>query len=392
MTLDFAAFRAAYSAFLRNDRVLLTGHSHQAWPDVARAAQEAYFDDSARFVDDKWGEAIFPKLDSITRRILARMDLPDTDALAFGKSTHELVFRLLTCLTWSKRPRVITTTSEFHSLHRQLSRLAEEGVEVVWVDASDRETLAARLIEAIGSRADMVALSAVLFEDSHVVRDLGAVLARAVDVGAIPLVDAYHAFNVVPFDLGPARDHVFVVAGGYKYAQFGEGVCWLRAPKDSTLRPIYTGWFADFGALEGARSHEVGYGPGGQRFSGATFDASGVYRADAALAHFDRFGLDVSALRALSTAHTGRLLELLDRRGVLAKTRLMSSTDPARRAGFVALHTPHADALVRALRARGVFTDARADVLRLGPAPYSTESELERGVEHLAEALHDVSK
>jgi hypothetical protein len=31
--------------------VLLTGHSHQAWPDCAREAMVEYFDDSARLVD-----------------------------------------------------------------------------------------------------------------------------------------------------------------------------------------------------------------------------------------------------------------------------------------------------------------------------------------------------
>ena len=49
--------RDAYARFLeKNDgRILLSGHSHQAWPDVARAAQLAVFDDAAELVDDKWG-------------------------------------------------------------------------------------------------------------------------------------------------------------------------------------------------------------------------------------------------------------------------------------------------------------------------------------------------
>ena len=29
-------------------------------------------------------------------------------------------------------------------------------------------------------------------------------------------------------------------------AQWGEGVCFLRAPRDTTMRPVYTGWFSDF--------------------------------------------------------------------------------------------------------------------------------------------------
>ena len=34
--------------------VLLTGHSHQAWPDVAFDAQKQAWLDAAEQVDDKW--------------------------------------------------------------------------------------------------------------------------------------------------------------------------------------------------------------------------------------------------------------------------------------------------------------------------------------------------
>jgi hypothetical protein len=211
--LDVASLRTEYSAFLRPGRLLLTGHSHQAWPDCARDAQAAYFDDAARFVDDKWGKAIFPKMESVASRLLARMGFPKDDPLAFGKSSHELVFRLLSCLRWADRPRIVTTTSEFHSLHRQLSRLAEEGAEIVWVDGADRATLCERLVAAIDERTALVAVSAVMFEDAFVLPELAAVVTRAVEVGAIPLIDAYHAFNVVPLSLGPQAHHAFVVAG-----------------------------------------------------------------------------------------------------------------------------------------------------------------------------------
>src|SRR5262245_4007466 len=100
--LDLQAFRAAYARFLASPeaqgRILLTGHSHQAWPDVARDALAQCFDDAARFADDKWGEAVFPLVDVVGRKVLARMGFDEGDPIAFGKSTHELVFRLMTCL------------------------------------------------------------------------------------------------------------------------------------------------------------------------------------------------------------------------------------------------------------------------------------------------------
>lgn len=386
---DLSALRAAYTRFLQPDRILLTGHSHQAWPDVASGAMVRLFDDAARLVDDKWSEAIFPKCQAVGAAILERMGFDRGDSLAFGKSTHELVFRLLTCLRLHERPRIVTTTGEFHSLYRQLTRLAEEGVEVVWVPAEPRAELASRLLDALRPGTAMLAFSAVLFEDAYIVPRLGEILARAVEVGAIPLVDAYHAFNVVPLDWGPARDQLFVTAGGYKYAAFGDGLSWLRIPRDTTLRPVDTGWFADFASLAAPRGPTVTYGPGGDRFLGATFDASPVYRAEAVLEHWDRFGLTPARLRAVSLRQTSRILARFEERGRLDV--VVTARDPERRGGFVAVRDAAAGAIVERLRGRGVFVDSRRDLLRIGPAPYLTDDEIDRGVGAVIDELSPLS-
>jgi selenocysteine lyase/cysteine desulfurase len=379
-SLDLGALRAAYERFLGagSERILLTGHSHQAWPDVVEGALTRVFDDAARLVDDKWSEAIFPKIEAVGASILDRMGFARADSIAFGKSTHELAYRLITCLPPPQaRPRIVTTEGEFHSLHRQLRRLAEEGAEVVWVPGHPREGLAERLIEALTPGTAMLALSAVLFEDAYIVPRLGEILERATSLGAVALVDAYHAFNVVPIDWGPAKDRIFVTAGGYKYAAFGEGICWLRVPSGCELRPVYTGWFADFGALSSERAGEVTYGPGGARFSGATFDPTAFYRAEAVLEHWDRFGLTPARLREISVRQTERIIQRFDAAGLGG--RVVSSRQNERRGGFVAVHVEEAASVVGRLRERGVLVDSRRTLLRLGPAPYLTDAEIDRG-------------
>jgi kynureninase len=387
--LDLATFRAAYSRFLASPevtgRILLTGHSHQAWPDSAREALALCFDDAARLADDKWDGAVFPRVASVGQKILGRMGFDEGDPIAFGKSTHELVFRLMTCFRASDRPRIVTTDSEFHSLYRQASRLAEEGFDVVWVPGWPREGLAERVLAALVPGTSLLALSAVMFEDGFVVPRLGDILVRAKEIGAVALVDAYHSFNVVPVEWGPAKESVLATAGGYKYASFGEGICWMRIPRDCALRPVDTGWFADFAALSGPRSHAVGYGPGGDRFAGATFDPSCFYRAEAALAHWERFGLSLEELRAISLRQTGRVIARLDERGL--GDRVVSPREEARRGGFVAVRAHEADVAVRELRKQGVFVDARGELLRIGPAPYLTDDEIDRGVERVAGVL-----
>ncbi len=99
---DIAAIRRAYSRFLQPERVLLTGHSHQAWPDVAREAQLEVFDDAARHVDDKWSKAVFPLVQQVGRGVLQRMGFAADDGIAFGESSHQLVYRLMTALDRSR--------------------------------------------------------------------------------------------------------------------------------------------------------------------------------------------------------------------------------------------------------------------------------------------------
>ena len=54
-----------YTRFRVTERTLLTGHSHQAWPDVAFEAQEQAWLDAAEFVDDVWENA-FHKAAEVT--------------------------------------------------------------------------------------------------------------------------------------------------------------------------------------------------------------------------------------------------------------------------------------------------------------------------------------
>lgn len=387
---ELAALRGAYGRFLEPGRVLLTGHSHQAWPDVVAAAPLECFEDAATFVDDKWGERVFPLVAQVGRGILERLGLDPADPIAFGSSTHELVFRLLGCLP--PGARVVTTEGEFHSLDRQLRRLEEDGLRVHWVASEPRATLLERLREAVTPGTALLAVSAVFFEDAFVLPGLEELVLHAERQGALALIDAYHAFNVVPLPWGAAARHAFVTAGGYKYAAMGEGICFLRLPPAAErLRPPFTGWFADFGALEGPRrrGEPVGYAPGGARFAGATFDPTPFYRARAALGHFDRFGLSPARLREISLAQTAQILDALDRAGLGDLVR--SPREPERRGGFVAVEVPgppdRAAEVTRALRARRVFVDARGGRVRLGPAPYVSPKEIERGVSVLSEHL-----
>ncbi|MFN7135058.1 MAG: kynureninase, partial [Myxococcales bacterium] len=144
---DPNALRDHYQAFLRPGRILLTGHSHQGWPDVAREGLLESFDDAALHVDDKW-ERAFAAADAVREAVAARIGARRGE-LALAPNTHELVVRFLSALDWKRKRHLVTTSGEFHSIDRQLRRLAEEGVEVTFVDAAPVSTLAERLAAAV---------------------------------------------------------------------------------------------------------------------------------------------------------------------------------------------------------------------------------------------------
>jgi kynureninase len=379
--------RPHYARFLagRDEQCLLTAHSHQAWPDASRAGQLACWDDAARYVDEKWGKVFEELIPEFQLQVAMRLGSTRPADLALAPNTHELVYRLASC--FPADAKVVTTDSEFHSLRRQLTRLEEDGLQVVRVPVEpDGDSFGARFADALTQhRPHWAALSAVFFTTSRVVSDLQEILTRAAALGIPVLVDAYHGYNVIPLEVDRWPGQVFVTGGGYKYAQTGEGACWMLLPRDAeAFRPRTTGWFADFEHLESAQA-QVTYGQGGLRFFGATFDPSGLYRGVWTTRWMEQMKLDVPTLRAQSLLATtlmiARFHELeLARRGL----RLATPEAPERRGGFISLRTPKAGALAERLRHAGVHTDHRGELLRFGPGPYTLAWEIDQGMETLA--------
>ena len=375
-----------YSRFRVGERLLLTGHSHQAWPDVGFEAQQQAWLDAAEYVDDKWERAA--EQASRVRAGFARL-LGDRPAnIALGQNTHELVTRWLSALPFRQRQRLVTTDGEFHTIRRQMDRFADEGIEVKKVPAHPVETLAERLASEVNSHTLAVLVSSVLFETSAIVPGLDRVAAVCATHGAELLVDAYHQLNVVPFDVSSmALQGAFVTGGGYKYCQLGEGNCFLRVPDGCSLRPILTGWFAEFESIEYTDRERVTFGGGAAAFAGATYDPTSHYRAAAVFAFHQQQGLTPDELRRISQRQVGLLISAFERLDVPASIARVEPMALERRGGFVAVRTARARELTRRLRERGMFVDARGDVLRMGPAPYLRDAQLRDAVAVLGEVV-----
>lgn len=379
-----------YSRFRVSERLLLTGHSHQAWPDRGFDAHAEAWLDAARYVDDKWDHA-FARAERV-REGFARLLGDAGGGIALASNTHELVVRLLSALPLRTRPRLVTTDGEFHTIRRQLNRLAEEGLEVIRVPEAPLESLATRLARAVDDRTALVLVSAVFFDTGRIARRLGEVAASCRRQGAGLLLDVYHALNVVPVSLADeGLGDAFVVGGGYKYCQLGEGNCFLRIPDGTDLRPVVTGWFSEFTALaERQRPDRVAYGEGGERFAGATYDPTSHYRAAAVFDFFREQELTPTSLREVSQHQVGLLASAFDALDLDPKVISRDRGSPlSELGGFLALRCPDATSLARTLHARGPLTDARGAVLRLGPAPYLSDRQLGDAMALLGEVVRN---
>ena len=378
-----------YQHFRVAERLLLTGHSHQAWPDVALEGQREAFDDAARFVDEKWPHA-FAKAERLRAGVRMLLDDPAAE-VALAASTHELVIRFLSALDLRRRPRLVTTDGEFHSLRRQAARLAEAGLDVIRVPAHPVDTLAERLAAEVNDRTSAVLVSAVLFEDARIVPGLDAVAIVCTARGVELLVDVYHALGAMPYALSErGLESAWIVGGGYKYLQLGEGNCFLRLPPHaSAMRPVVTGWYAEFGELEHiGLANAVTYPAGAAAFAGSTYDPTSHYRAARVLDFFVEQGLSPQRLRDSSQHQVALLANAFDALDLPDELVTRDRSVPLDRfGGFLALRSPHAETLQRELARAGVLTDSRGHTLRLGPAPYLSDAQLEAAIERLAAVL-----
>lgn len=355
-------------------------HSHHYWPDVTRDAMLQYWDDTAALVDDKWQHLFSEKLPQVQQSIAGTLNTGMPEQLAFAPNTHELLYRILSCLDWQKPLKILTTDSEFHSFNRQISRLDEfDNLSLCRIETLPFANFEERFAKAVQSDDwDLIFVSQVFFNSGLAVKDLESLVAKA-SADSIVVIDGYHGFMAIPTDLSAIAGRAFYLAGGYKYAQGGEGCCFLHVPPNCQLRPTYTGWFAEFGQLDQAKTGQVNYATNGMRFAGATMDFSPLYRLAAVQQLYQQQGLDVATIHAYVQGLQQAFLQHLDtlQHPELNRNNLLAN-QLSHHGHFLTFKLQNADKvqqLHKQLSNHGVITDARGDRLRFGFAIYHNAAE-----------------
>ena len=281
------------------------------------------------------------------------------------------------------RDTIVTTELDFPSVRYVYDGLATRlGARVTAVPSDDGGLTidTERLLAAIDERTRLVAVSHVLFRSAYIM-DAHAICRRAREVGALVLLDAYHAVGVIPVDV-KALGVDFYVGGVLKWLCGGPGGAFLYASPGASERhaPGVTGWQAH--ARPFAFEPEMEFAAGAQRWLGGTPPIPALHAAIEGPRIIREAGIE--AIRAKSMRQTARLVELAEARGYTVH----APRDPARRGGTVAFDVDHGYEVAQYLLARDVVVDYRPGAgIRVAPHFYTTDAELETAVSAIAAAL-----
>ncbi|WP_440999583.1 aminotransferase class V-fold PLP-dependent enzyme [Fodinibius sp. SL11] len=380
-----------YSHFDVSNRLLFTGHSHQAWPNVAREGLQESFDLAASDVDKKWNAA-FSKVEKLRSYLRNFYDDPN-GLYCLGQNTHQLLVSWLSSFDLRENPKIITTDSEFHSMARQLKRLKEEGLQVAYVNGHV-DDITEQIKSQMDEKVSAVMLSRVYF-NSGIINQHITEIAELTRSHNVPLIiDDYHGTNVVPLSLTNKNlADCYVLIGGYKYLQWGEGNCFLRYPNDCNLRPAVTGWFASFSKLDASKDKKkVSYEDPNQRFASGTFDPTSQFRAAKVVDFFETMGLTPHVLHKQYQSQISLLHDEFLKRDFNSEVITLSHQRAVEEiGGFLALRSPFARAIQAKLMEKGVFTDARGDILRFGVAPYITTQQIVQAMDELDNVVSHIN-
>jgi len=385
--------RKYYSRFLdgHKDKIHLAAHSHHFWPDVSREGHIEYWDDCAKSSDHKWDKIFSEIIPYAQNKIANILNLKTPDQIVFAPNTHELTSRLLSTYLGKDGLSILTTNSEFHSWKRQIQRLQElDSVKVEWIDTdkllTDRNAFFETLITGLKKEPDLFFISQVFFDSGlAITTEEFQSLASCLSPNTTMVIDGYHGFAAIPTDLSALEGQVFYLAGGYKYAQAGEGAAFMVIPK-KTYRPAFTGWFAQFANLTQTTDQLVGYSQDFMSFMGSTQDMSGLYRFRKVLELFDSLDLDVKTIHNHVRSLQNQFLD--DFNAKLVREFGLSllwnkDFEHGHFLTYVAQTEDKASEIEKELKEKNILIDRRGNRLRFGFGLYHTDLTLKALAERL---------
>lgn len=338
---------------------------YQLWAREGVGAWRSKWWDFSREIGNLVGEIIGAGRDEITMMTHA------TQALWVALSTAFRIPR-------GKRREILMTEHDFPSSIYAVSQIAESmGWRINRVSAGRGPGIPVEnIISRISPRTLFVATSHVYFKSAYI-QDVARVAREARRVGAMTIIDGYHAPGTIPVDV-KALDVDFYIGGCLKWLCGGPGNAFLYVNPGAAaeLKPALTGWLAH--SLPFGFSPLMDYTEKSYRFMSGTPPVPALYAARPGLEIIKNIG--VRRIREKSLKMTDFILEEALGRGF----DLFTPSPKEFRGGAVSLGIPHAFQVKQALDDRNIIVDfrnAQGDepaVIRIGPHFYTHPDEIKQ--------------
>jgi kynureninase len=276
-----------------------------------------------------------------------------------------------------RRKKIVMTDHDFPSMLYAVSKISDfMGWKLDIVKSSGKPAIKVEdILKRIDEETLFVATSHVYFKSAYI-QNIKQISVRAREVGALTLIDGYHAPGIIPVNVKQLGVD-FYIGGCLKWLCGGPGNAFLYVKPElsENLQPQLTGWFAHREPFLFAQ--EMEYARGGQKFMSGTPPVPCLYTARAGLDIIKKIG--IPGIRDKSLSLTELIIKKAKERGY----RLFTPEENNLRGGSVSISLPHAFPVKQALEKRDVKVDFRKgddkepDVIRVGPHFYTKAEEID---------------
>jgi selenocysteine lyase/cysteine desulfurase len=243
---------------------------------------------------------------------------------------------------------------------------------------ADEESLIRALDEP---RAKVLSVSWVSFETGQKL-DLARLGAACRERGITFVVDAIQGVGAAPIDVLACQVD-FLACGAQKWllSPWGSGFLYVRRELVRQNEPRTVGWMSVRGSSDFTQlcNYALDWHEDARRFEVITLPFQDFAGMNASLELFDEVGRE--QVHALIASRAGQVAEWVARRPDL---RMVTPSDPSRRAGIVSVVPPDPVGASRRLTDLGIPHAQREGAIRLSPHFYTTSEEVERACEALA--------
>ncbi|MBN1273607.1 MAG: aminotransferase class V-fold PLP-dependent enzyme [Candidatus Aminicenantes bacterium] len=358
--------------------VYLISNSLGAVPQTAALELERYYKLWAEWGVEAWEKEWWEMARKVGDSIAVLLNAPPDTVTMMPNATTAQWMALSSRFRddGGNRKKVVVSEKDFPSTIYAIRSIAETmGWTVNMIPGSSHSFVDSdEIIQHLDDETLIVSTSHVFFK-SAAIQDVKSICRKAREVGALSIIDGYHAPGVIEVDVQDIGTD-FYIGGCLKWLCGGPGNAFLyvRPGLSSEVEPGLTGWFAHKDPFN--FSTDMEYMHGSYRFMSGTPCIPCFYTAKAGLEIIHNIGID--QIRKNSLFLTDKIFDEALARGY----GIYTPEDKEKRAGAVSIDVPHGGAVQQVLSQRKYIVDFRKggikepDTIRVAPHFYNRPEEI----------------